>query len=391
MSVCKTKTIDLDQCFGPEGVIGRIQLETGPSVDEYLLHSGAAAAATECGAILLHSAVLQGPPEIRDSVFLHEVGHVLQFNNPAAQPDERAENEAWQAAASLARGELPTVRYRPLRSVAFVRAIFMARDAQEYYSAYPSEPSGRGSFLQVTSPGYMLGGGAVNLEGLLQAISSTGVAGQDLLVVVHGAEDGLGLPVVAGCENPRANTEFLNSLNDASNDADLARRWRQSYQGGAASFDAAAIGRLRTLRDAVRLLHLNTFHFRGCSIGSDVGNLNALRNFLGCQAVSATSVSNVYGGSSLLHVNEHGRVQTPIRRDVEISAGNNADVRLEGNRFHVYVQTDADYDRFRQRVFGATSGGRRQRPWHLMSGRNRSEFMIFPTDEAYSSHLVWSA
>jgi hypothetical protein len=213
---------------GPDFHADRFRILSNHTIDDYLRRNRAAAAATCSGTILVHSAVLGASRKTIDSVLLHEACHVLQFSTSGARPDARAEGEAGAASALLGRSRLPQFRYRPLRCPAFVPAIFMSEDARRYYAAYPREPDPSGSFT-VDARSYMLS--SVNLAGVLQQIVAIGRSNTDLLVVVHGASDGLGLPAVPGSSNSRANSALLSSLDSERSASDLVREWASSYEG----------------------------------------------------------------------------------------------------------------------------------------------------------------
>lgn len=152
--------------------------------------------------------------------------------------------------------------------------------ATTYYKQFPQEPI-TGGFLALDAPATVK---AMSMANLLAAIGGV-KQGSDIVIVSHGNEHGMRMPLLPGKSEVRSETKTLSKLLDAESTAAAARDLK---------LDAKAVEALMRSRDAVLKLGLKHVAFRGCRIAENEYNLTRLKDFLGCGTVGGTKMLSTY-------------------------------------------------------------------------------------------------
>jgi hypothetical protein len=156
------------------------------------------------------------------------------------------------------------------------------RDAEAYYLKFPKEPISAKASLDVEKPAFIK---QTSLSTLLLAIQKDAKAGTDIVIVSHGTDDGLTMGLFHG--HPKfARTDNLNVLMGSETRDQKAEKL---------SLKPDLVTELLKKVDDVKKIGLGHIAFRGCSIGSNIGNLTTLKDLLGAKIVSATSLLSTYG------------------------------------------------------------------------------------------------
>lgn len=148
-----------------------------------------------------------------------------------------------------------------------------------YYTHFPDEPISAKASLTAEKPAVMP---KTSLLSLLESVL-TAKKGTDLIVVSHGYDKGMIMPIMRGMD-ALATTQNLEILMGGDS---------KKIEAFGAKPDAMAD--LLAKAEAVRKIGLGHVAFRGCSIGSQKRNLEILRDFLGAADVSAASVLSTFG------------------------------------------------------------------------------------------------
>ena len=129
----------------------------------------------------------------------------------------------------------------------------------------------------------------VSLDDLLAALLAAFPSTNDnsFVVCAHGNKDGMTMPVVHSSPKFAANTTTLKFLMQ-SNVTSLT----PTAPAGVVPPTKQQVADLVSKMQAVRKLQINYVEFRGCAIGMNYDNLEAMREFLGCTTVSGFDVKS---------------------------------------------------------------------------------------------------
>ena len=154
--------------------------------------------------------------------------------------------------------------------------------ALKYYEEFPQEPLSADTREPVENPALV---DNMSMDTLLSAILKDKKSSANLIIVSHGNEFGMVMPLYPG-EQQRAISENLQVLMGSDTSDQKAKRL---------SLTPAKVDQLIDKMKEVRKIGLGHVAFRGCKIGMKIFNLTTLRDFLGASLVSGTSVLSAYG------------------------------------------------------------------------------------------------
>jgi hypothetical protein len=172
--------------------------------------------------------------------------------------------------------------------------------AMNWYAGHPTEPGGTTAArtlvtLAVTSHVGLRG---ITLEAVLDDIIANVRSGEDVIIVGHGREGGLSMPLVTGSE-ARARAEHLGALagDRAARDPLLGVLPPRADAEVAAQLGLAVpvVARIRAKMNAVRALRLRHVALRACNLGAWPNVLASFRPFFGCAHVSAPDLRDTFG------------------------------------------------------------------------------------------------
>lgn len=164
------------------------------------------------------------------------------------------------------------------------------RDAIPWYRQAAYEPVGRAERVRIDSVHPVT---HMTLETLLEAILRTARPRSEILVVCHGLNIGLALPLSRRVRT-KMRWDWIGSLASdraegisyAVPDADVARMM---------GCNATDIALVRALMNRVRALGLRGVHFRACNVGAQASYLANAKSFFGAQRVSGPRLRDTYG------------------------------------------------------------------------------------------------
>lgn len=138
----------------------------------------------------------------------------------------------------------------------------------------------------------------MTLEALLDSIIANCSPSDDIIIIGHGREGGLAMPLFRGSA-ARARSEVVNILGRSSaiRDPDLGSIPPVSDTEAAAicQIPVAQVQALRAKLAQVRAKSLRHVAFRACKIGAWPDVLRQYKPFFGCAEVSAPSLRDTYG------------------------------------------------------------------------------------------------
>lgn len=159
--------------------------------------------------------------------------------------------------------------------------------AHAYYALIPDEPITKAASLSVASRTTIP---KTSLKTLLATIKANATAGDDLIIVSHGNQNGMIMKLNPDAKHSvAAISARLNTLTGTENSADKAK------QLGISEDQVNELLSLITDCQGIKLGHVA---FRGCSIGINKNNLEILRDVLGAKEVSGTDMFSTYGVTS---------------------------------------------------------------------------------------------
>jgi hypothetical protein len=277
--------------------LAHVSVHTGAAVDQLLTSEGALGLAWDRSTILLSRRLSEQPLGIRRLVLGHELAHTIQLGRQGSDDESSLETEAWTAADKALRGIAHCVRggaRTPLRALAFVAMEGARGDAAvTFYQRFKAERMVQAGSIAVqviaasrVSP--------VNFDALLDAIIAnypTSIPNdKSLLIAAHGNTKGLTMPLLQGSAFA-ANSESLSFLGQPN----AATTKLQSPSKKTPPPTQAQIASLVAKMQQVQQLGLANLEFRGCALGSDPANLDALQAFFGCTGVSAPDILSNWG------------------------------------------------------------------------------------------------
>ena len=158
--------------------------------------------------------------------------------------------------------------------------------ANAYYGLIPNEPLTATTSLTVDSRTTIP---KTSLKTLLSTIKGQAKAGDDLIIVSHGNQNGMIMKLNPDAKNSHAAiTARLNTLTGTESAADKAKQLGLSED---------QVKELLSLIADVQSINLGHVAFRGCSIGINTNNLSTLRDVLGAKVVSGTDMLSTYGAT----------------------------------------------------------------------------------------------
>ncbi len=166
--------------------------------------------------------------------------------------------------------------------------------ATRWYRACSAEPASPRQNLAIQN---VVPLNPVCLDGLLDGILANCSAGDDIIVVGHGRENGLSMRLLPGSDT-RAQSTAVSSLGMMSETV------MDGFRVPAVPIDEAArtcqitpgeVTALRAKISRVRALRLGHVALRGCKIGAWPDVLQMYKPFFGCREVSAPTYRDTYG------------------------------------------------------------------------------------------------
>jgi hypothetical protein len=158
--------------------------------------------------------------------------------------------------------------------------------ARDYYDIFREEPTSKDITSIVEHPEISAHASLSTLpDAIMGAFAYKHFQGSDVLIVAHGSEKGLIMPLVVNSQTS-AFTEVLEFLIGDDSPEAKAKRTRLSQKQVSSLLDQIA---------AVQNLGLGAIEFRGCVIGSRQENLQVLKDFFGAWRVSAPTVKSNFG------------------------------------------------------------------------------------------------
>jgi hypothetical protein len=266
-----------------------VTLAVGPDVDRCLDRSGALAMALDASTVWLSGRLRALPEGARRLVVGHELAHIVQLRRGGSDPEGALEVEAWRAAATAVRGDVYRVRggaSRPLCARAII-AMGGALDASAelHYKTFQAERIDKAGAIQVDATEIVP---KISLDDLLAALIASFPKAQDksFVVCAHGNRDGMMMPAVTGSRfvANTATLQFLMQPDVTSLDPTGPK--------GVVPLTTQQVADLVDKMEQVRKLKIVNVEFRGCAIGLNYTNLEALREFLGCTTVSAFDIKS---------------------------------------------------------------------------------------------------
>jgi hypothetical protein len=156
------------------------------------------------------------------------------------------------------------------------------RLAHAYYLKFPQEPISATASLPVEKLATIK---ETSLDSLLSLIQKDAKAGNDLVIVSHGNDDGLTMGLFRG--HPKvASTDHLDTL--------LGNEPRDK-KGEKLSLRLDLVDQLVSKVAAVQKIGLGHVAFRGCSIGGKLKHMTTLKSLLRAKIVSATNLLSTFG------------------------------------------------------------------------------------------------
>lgn len=284
-----------EQSYGTS--LSHVSIQTGPAVDRLLEVEGALGLAVDPSTILLSGRLTQFPIRVRQLVVGHELAHTIQLGREGADNEANLEAEAWTSADAALRGLPHTVRgaaRNPMRALLFVVMDGARGDAAiAFYNRFKAERMNQAGSVaaQVITASRVT---AVHFDGLLDAIIAnypTSTPGdKSLLIAAHGNAQGLTMPLLNGSAFA-ANTATLKFLMQPN----AANMKLQTPSKKVIPPTQAQIASLVGKMNQVQQLGIQWVEFRGCALGSDPANLDALQAFFGCGSVSAPDILSNWG------------------------------------------------------------------------------------------------
>lgn len=168
--------------------------------------------------------------------------------------------------------------------------------AVDYYQMFHSEPIGASGAIPVDG---IEGIARLTLEALLDGILRRVGRNENIVIVSHGQDIGLALPLVVGPPStPRARAEALGMLGSDREtvfDGMMAPPVSVEQIQQSTHLAADQITRLRQKMNSVRALQLNHVALRACNIGTWGNALSTIRAFFGSRAISGPDIRDTFG------------------------------------------------------------------------------------------------
>lgn len=156
--------------------------------------------------------------------------------------------------------------------------------APAFYRMFPFEPVRRDTEIRIDRVQGIVN---MNLEALLAGIVQHVPAGSDLIVVSHGTEMGLAMPLFpSGSNGVRADSNIMAALDDST-----------QSDSATAPILMTTEARVRALRDAVaqvKALRLRCVELRACNTGNRLEAMRAIRSFFGSVTLGAPDIRDSY-------------------------------------------------------------------------------------------------
>ncbi|NQU22357.1 MAG: hypothetical protein HQ567_13840 [Candidatus Nealsonbacteria bacterium] len=265
-----------------------VSVMVGPRVDRYLAGEDSLAEARDASTILLSTRLAGLPVWTRMLVLGHELAHTAQLAERGSDPDAFLEAEAWRASRAALLGLTHPVLGRasqPLCAKGLFDPKFPGKAALDYYKLFDKEPVDATMTIKIEKPEFVA---PMNLHALLGKIvaCSTEIKGKDLLIVSHGNQAGLVMPLFKKQHKKfYANTVSLNALMTLSA-ASIAK---------GSGFPEKDLQELIDRMNAVQALGIQKLVFRGCAIGAKLPALKTLRQFFGAKSAGAPDIKSNFG------------------------------------------------------------------------------------------------
>jgi hypothetical protein len=203
-------------------------------------------------------------------------------------------------------------------------------DAPGFYRMSPKEPVLPNDYI-IVNPNRIDAFDSPDLEAILKSVIGRGkqsVAGRPLLLVAHGTEATLSLPLVKGGKTylrPEAVGALLHNRTGKTSDKDAAAICQLSVD---------ALHRLQSVIDSFRDLRVGRLELRACLLGRDEDILADLRNLFGISGpVCAPVEFDMFGQFS-------AEISTDERR-WDVWRGNDALIEFEPPQRIAYYFTGA--------------------------------------------------
>jgi hypothetical protein len=176
--------------------------------------------------------------------------------------------------------------------------------ARDYYLKFPEEPVTAKAILPVEDPTLVE---RMSMDTLLASILKTfgaKKAGDDLVIVSHGNENGMLMGLYPG--HPKkavtANLQMLMGSESRDKKADFL------------SLKPDLVDQLIAKMEAVRKIGLGHLAFRGCTIGGNPYNLTTLKDFFGASVVSGTGLLSTFGTGIPKYVKDKKKFDDLVKR-----------------------------------------------------------------------------
>ncbi|UCC74799.1 MAG: hypothetical protein JSV86_09700 [Gemmatimonadota bacterium] len=130
----------------------------------------------------------------------------------------------------------------------------------------------------------------MTLDNLLGSVLQVAPTGGRILVVTHGTQRGIDIPLVAGASQKASSGALGMLMSDRQDVAPLL------------GISAAQISALRDKMNAVRQLRLERVVIRACNIGQSQHTLSVVLRFFGARSINAPRVRDAFGRAPISFV-----------------------------------------------------------------------------------------
>lgn len=269
--------------------------------------------------------------------------------------------------------------------------------AMPWYRTNPREPIGSGRVLQVSQAVPL---SPASLDGLLDAILRSARAGDNIIIVGHGRELGLAMPLLPRSRT-RARAEIVALLAaDRETGGSLPMPARSSAEvARSCGIPPIQVDQLRAKMNRVRALRLQHVALRACNTGGWPDALRKYKPFFGATEVSAPDRRDVYGtlnpGGLVANmdawVSRHSRGHiyvegvAPDRVAIQTEGG-----ATEDHAYSIAVESLRGLNAWaaRNHIAGTGTGTRLYHGQFLTRGLPNQPRIVFCGTTDYANHIV---
>ena len=263
-----------------------------------------------------------------------------------------------------------------------------------FYRMFPWEPLPQGKEVKIERVVEMR---RMTLESLLERIPQEVARGKDFMIIYHGTEIGLSLPITRQQQQVKADSRVLGFLLDS----DLSI----SELAGRLIVSETKAARLRQLSDAVRALGPQCVLLRACNTGKRPAILSVNKEFFGAGRLGAPDVRDAYAQlrpgrpNSSTSYRERWLNRNPQHHVYEVPLNGWLALATSGiapgrTGFRLNALTDSRQsvgfwmDVYLSRLHSAHTFRGRSVPIHAIVDATASFPLVFPGEDNYTSHLV---